>query len=197
MTLLLDLSEPATRDHVVLCNACKHTLKTPESRALGLGPDCASKLGLTPRRPIRITGVPAGWNCYGQTDLLEEAHPMEIVRPNEPWTVELYNGERLIDATTLAEELGEVLTWAHARWYARRVMLGSEITVRLSQGDRTWDHEEVAAEYDRRFASAINSWHMTTQEQLDAFEQKYGPREDTRPDATVHRIFPPPEGKAP
>ena len=70
--VLLDLDEPATREHVVLCEACKHTLKTPESRALGLGPDCASKLGLTPRRPLRITGVPAGWDCDGQTDLLGE-----------------------------------------------------------------------------------------------------------------------------
>jgi hypothetical protein len=69
---LLDLDEPSTRDHVVLCEACRHTLKTPESRALGLGPDCASKLGLTPRRPLRITGVPTGWDVDGQTALFED-----------------------------------------------------------------------------------------------------------------------------
>lgn len=72
---LLDLDESATREHVVLCNACKHTLKTPESRALGLGPDCASKLGLTPRRALRIVGVPARWDCDGQLDLLEKNTP--------------------------------------------------------------------------------------------------------------------------
>jgi hypothetical protein len=70
--VLLDLDEPATRAHVVRCEACKHTLRTPESRALGLGPDCAAKLGLAPRKPLRITGVPQGWDCDGQTDLLEE-----------------------------------------------------------------------------------------------------------------------------
>lgn len=67
---LLDLDDPAAREHVTRCAACKHRLRTPESRALGLGPDCASKLGITPRRPIRIVGVPRGWNCDGQLDLL-------------------------------------------------------------------------------------------------------------------------------
>jgi hypothetical protein len=66
---LLDLDDPATREHVTRCKACKHTLRTPESRALGLGPDCASKLGIAPRRPLRITGVPTGWDVEGQTDL--------------------------------------------------------------------------------------------------------------------------------
>jgi hypothetical protein len=72
MVNLLDLDDPATREHVTRCKACKHTLRTPESRALGLGPDCASKLGLTPRRPLRITGVPAGWTVEGQIDLFED-----------------------------------------------------------------------------------------------------------------------------
>ncbi|MEU4574835.1 DUF6011 domain-containing protein [Nonomuraea sp. NPDC023979] len=69
---LLDLTEPAALDHVAKCAACKHTLRTPESRALGLGPGCASKLGLAPRKPLRITGVPRGWAVEGQIDLLEE-----------------------------------------------------------------------------------------------------------------------------
>ncbi|MER6942509.1 DUF6011 domain-containing protein [Nonomuraea sp. NPDC000554] len=68
---LLDLDDQATREHVTQCRACKHALKTPESRALGLGPDCASKLGLTPRRPLRITGL-RWWDCDGQTDLFED-----------------------------------------------------------------------------------------------------------------------------
>ncbi|TDD54567.1 hypothetical protein E1286_05085 [Nonomuraea terrae] len=70
--LLLDLGEPSTRDHVSRCAACKHRLRTDASRALGLGPDCASKLGITPRRPVRITGVEKWRDCEGQIDLLEE-----------------------------------------------------------------------------------------------------------------------------
>jgi hypothetical protein len=79
---VLDLGEPSFRAHVVRCEACKHTLRTPESRALGLGPDRASKLGLTSRKPLRITGVPQGWDCDGQTDLLEE--PYELGRKGPP-----------------------------------------------------------------------------------------------------------------
>jgi hypothetical protein len=115
---------------------------------------------------------------------------MEVVGPFEPWKVEFYKGERLIDTSTMAEELGEVLWWAHGQWRSYQITLSSAVTVRLSQGDQVWDQEEVAAEFDRRFASDINSWHMTTHERLAAFEQRYGPMEDTRPDATVHRIFP-------
>ncbi|TMR11734.1 hypothetical protein ETD86_34765 [Nonomuraea turkmeniaca] len=69
---LLDLDEPATRDHVTRCTACKHTLTTPESRALGIGPDCAAKLGIAPRKPLRITGVPVWRDCAGQMALLDE-----------------------------------------------------------------------------------------------------------------------------
>jgi hypothetical protein len=70
--VLLDLDNVGAREHVTRCTACKHTLKTPESQALGVGPDCASKLGIAPRKPLRITGVPTGWDVEGQTDLLEE-----------------------------------------------------------------------------------------------------------------------------
>ncbi|MEU5864371.1 MULTISPECIES: DUF6011 domain-containing protein [unclassified Nonomuraea] len=41
---ILDFDEPAARDHVTKCAACKHSLRAAESRALGVGPDCASKL---------------------------------------------------------------------------------------------------------------------------------------------------------
>jgi hypothetical protein len=122
---------------------------------------------------------------------------MEVVKPVGPWKVEFYTGERLIDARTMYEELDEVLMWAHARWSTYRVTLDSEVSVRLSQGERTFDHEAVAAEYDRRFAFELDSWNMTNKERLAAYEQKYGPFEDDRPNATVHRIFPPPEGTTP
>lgn len=44
----------------------------PNTRQANRRPDCASKLGLAPRRPLRITGVPTGWDIVGQGDLLEE-----------------------------------------------------------------------------------------------------------------------------
>ena len=188
---LLDI--PPTLVH---CLGCGRLLWDPKSRKRRRGKECAEKAGLLDPPDPRFSRRDGG-DCPGQTELLEEAQLMEIVRPNEPWTVAFYNGERLIDTTTMAKELDEVLMWANARWRTHRVVLGPDITVRLSQGDLTWDHEEVAAEYDRRFASAMNSWHMTTREQLDAFERKYGPTEDGRPDATVHQIFPPPEGTTP
>ncbi|TDD52044.1 hypothetical protein E1286_09430 [Nonomuraea terrae] len=71
----LDLDEPANREHVSRCAACKHRLRTEASRGLGLGPDCASKLGITSRRPVRITGVAKWRDCDGQISLLDEAHP--------------------------------------------------------------------------------------------------------------------------
>ncbi|MFG2071414.1 DUF6011 domain-containing protein [Nonomuraea maritima] len=69
--LPLDLDEPAAGDHIARCAACKHRLRTPGSQALGLGPDCASRLGLSPRKPVRITGVAKWRDCAGQTDLLD------------------------------------------------------------------------------------------------------------------------------
>ncbi|MET9339256.1 DUF6011 domain-containing protein [Nonomuraea sp. NPDC003804] len=71
--MLLDFGEPAVRDHVVRCGSCRRLLRDPASQALGLGQDCAEKLGVAPRKPIRITGVPQGWDCDGQMDLLEGA----------------------------------------------------------------------------------------------------------------------------
>ncbi|MGI5285160.1 DUF6011 domain-containing protein [Nonomuraea polychroma] len=71
---LLDLDEPSTRDHVTKCAACKHTLKTPESRALGIGPTALPSWGL--RRASQwgsAGGRELRWDCEGQTDLLEEA----------------------------------------------------------------------------------------------------------------------------
>ena len=37
----------------VECRGCHRPLRDPESRALGYGPDCARKRGLTPRKPRR------------------------------------------------------------------------------------------------------------------------------------------------
>ncbi|MFI7615102.1 DUF6011 domain-containing protein [Nonomuraea terrae] len=68
------LDGPDAREHVSRCAACKHRLRTPESQLLGLGPDCASKLGITARRPVRITGVEKWRDCEGQIDLLEETN---------------------------------------------------------------------------------------------------------------------------
>lgn len=69
---LLDLDQPEVREHVARCRACRHLLRTPESRALGVGPDCASRLGIAPRKPIRITGVPRGFDIEGQGDLFDQ-----------------------------------------------------------------------------------------------------------------------------
>ncbi|MFI7615586.1 DUF6011 domain-containing protein [Nonomuraea terrae] len=67
----LDLGVPSTREHLTRCAACKHKLRTPGSQALGLGPDCASKLGVAPRRPLRITGVAKWRDCEGQMELFQ------------------------------------------------------------------------------------------------------------------------------
>jgi hypothetical protein len=123
---------------------------------------------------------------------------MEVVKPAGPWKVEFYTGEKLIEARTMHEELDEVLMRANTDWRSYRAAFDSEVTVRLSQDDRTFDQEAVAAEYDRRFAFALGSWYMTAQERRAAFEEKYGPLgDDDRPNATVHRIFPPQEGTTP
>jgi hypothetical protein len=42
------------------------------SLAYGIGPDCRKRLGIAPRRPVRVTGVETWRDCEGQTDLLEE-----------------------------------------------------------------------------------------------------------------------------
>jgi hypothetical protein len=114
---------------------------------------------------------------------------MEVVRPFEPWTVEFYSGKTLLETRTMEEELDEVLTEVRAFWFSLQTALDS-VTVRLLQGDQVWDHEEVAAEYDRRFASDVNSWYMGAQEERAAFQKRCEEEEDTRPDATVHRIYP-------
>ncbi len=71
--LVLDLEEFKLRSHLARCRACRHRLRTPASQALGIGPECAARLGIAPRRSIRITGVPRGWAVAGQADLLEES----------------------------------------------------------------------------------------------------------------------------
>ncbi|MFI6601482.1 DUF6011 domain-containing protein [Nonomuraea sp. NPDC050536] len=71
--LVLDLDEFKIRSHLVRCRACRHRLRAPASQARGIGPECAARLGIAPRRPVRITGVPRGWTIAGQVDLLEES----------------------------------------------------------------------------------------------------------------------------
>ncbi|GAA2861449.1 DUF6011 domain-containing protein [Nonomuraea rubra] len=74
---LLDLDEPDTpaageTPTVGRCRCCRHKLQDPVSLAYGIGPDCRKALGIVSRKPVRITGVPTGWDVDGQTDLLEE-----------------------------------------------------------------------------------------------------------------------------
>ena len=53
------------------CRCCRRGLEDPVSLAYGIGPDCRKRLGIAPRRPVRVTGVPAWRDCEGQADLLE------------------------------------------------------------------------------------------------------------------------------
>lgn len=72
-TPLLDLHGP--EDHAARagrCRCCRHKLLDPVSLAYGIGPDCRKRLGIAPRKPVRITGVETWRDCEGQTDLLEE-----------------------------------------------------------------------------------------------------------------------------
>ena len=39
--------------------------------AYGIGPDCRKRPGIVSRKPVRITGVPTGWDIEGQADLFE------------------------------------------------------------------------------------------------------------------------------
>lgn len=77
MTGLLDLGdadEPDLRgaeDHAALTGrcVCGRKIWDPVSLHFGIGPDCRRKLGIVSRRPVRITGVPSGWECDGQIPL--------------------------------------------------------------------------------------------------------------------------------
>lgn len=40
------------------CQDCKRALKTPESRRLGYGPECARRHGLAPKKPRRTPRAP-------------------------------------------------------------------------------------------------------------------------------------------
>ncbi|MFB4280832.1 DUF6011 domain-containing protein [Nonomuraea sp. MTCD27] len=70
---LLDLDTAPERQATTgRCRCCRHKLLDPVSLSYGIGPDCRRKLGITPRKPVRIAGVPAGWEIEGQGDLLED-----------------------------------------------------------------------------------------------------------------------------
>jgi hypothetical protein len=50
---------------------CGKKIWDPVSLHYGLGRECREKAGIKPRRPVRVTRVPAWRDCEGQTDLLE------------------------------------------------------------------------------------------------------------------------------
>lgn len=77
MNLLEVFSEPAAREHVVRCRACRHVLRAPESRWARIGPECAERLGLARRKPVRIRAAAAHWMCDGQLDLLAQRQETE------------------------------------------------------------------------------------------------------------------------
>ncbi|MFI6902299.1 DUF6011 domain-containing protein [Nonomuraea sp. NPDC050394] len=77
MNLFEVLSEPAAREHVVRCRACRHVLRAPESRWARIGPECAERLGLARRKPVRIRAAAAHWMCEGQLDLLAQRQETE------------------------------------------------------------------------------------------------------------------------
>lgn len=55
------------------CRICRHRLRDPVSREIGIGPECRKALNLTPRRRgVRLARVRDGGDCEGQEDLLAE-----------------------------------------------------------------------------------------------------------------------------
>lgn len=70
---LLDLDEPRVGESPTQarCRCCRHKLLDPVSLAYGIGPDCRKRLGIAPRKPVRISGVPTGWDVEGQIDMLQ------------------------------------------------------------------------------------------------------------------------------
>ncbi|WP_157253180.1 DUF6011 domain-containing protein [Nonomuraea typhae] len=73
MTLLdLDPSTVEETPTVGRCRSCHHKIADPVSLAYGIGPDCRERLGISPRRRLRLARVRPGGDCEGQTDILEE-----------------------------------------------------------------------------------------------------------------------------
>ncbi|MFI6496884.1 DUF6011 domain-containing protein [Nonomuraea typhae] len=57
---------------VARCRCCRRLLRAEESLGYGIGPDCRQRLGITPRRRLRLARVRPGGECEGQTSLLAE-----------------------------------------------------------------------------------------------------------------------------
>lgn len=69
----------------VECRGCHRELRDPESRALGYGPSCAAKRGLTPAKPRRTRAVrrpkPATVPPAADTIPGQEALPLVYFEP--------------------------------------------------------------------------------------------------------------------
>lgn len=71
---LLGLGDDPVPDGLVRgrCRICRHRLRDPVSREIGIGPECRKALNLTPRRRgVRLARVRDGGDVPGQGDLLE------------------------------------------------------------------------------------------------------------------------------
>lgn len=80
---LLDLGDDPVPDGLVRgrCRICRHRLKDPVSREIGIGPECRKALNPTPRRHgVRLARIRDGGDCEGQEDLLAEEGEEEIRR---------------------------------------------------------------------------------------------------------------------
>lgn len=72
---LLDLGDDPVSDKPVRgrCRICRHKLRDPVSREIGIGPECRKALNLTPRRRgVRLARVRDGGTCEGQEDLFAQ-----------------------------------------------------------------------------------------------------------------------------
>ncbi|MFI7644086.1 DUF6011 domain-containing protein [Nonomuraea sp. NPDC049400] len=74
---LLDPDGPDLRgpdDHAAPTGRCfcGRKLWDPVSLQHKIGPKCREKLGITPPKRVRITGVQVWRDCEGQTDLLDD-----------------------------------------------------------------------------------------------------------------------------
>lgn len=72
---LLDLDEPTVPPSptAARCRCCKRLLRAEESLGYVIGPVCRKRLGIAPRKPVRLARTKPGGDCQGQTDLLEDA----------------------------------------------------------------------------------------------------------------------------
>jgi len=70
---------PLLEPHPARCRRCHRPLTDPVSLGYRIGPDCRARLGIGPRRPVRLPRVRVCGDVDGQLDLLnpttEETSP--------------------------------------------------------------------------------------------------------------------------